>query len=389
MIGKFPIGYRYIQYRQLKSTNDFAKEVVHQPVFSKFLQNASRVIIRAEHQTDGRGRYSRSWQSSRGNLACSLVMNMKEPGGVTASAGSHSFYSGKGQGEHHSNIEIQHNREYNHSNQKHSDIMFLLPFIVPLAVIDAIAYINKNINSNNLTEDITQDMLVNMPQAGVGGLQDRGTYRDIIAKIKFPNDILLKYDGKMHKFCGFLLENIKLEDDAVSLSGGGDGGYGCQDHGRCFIIGIGANLIDAPQLDNVEFPPIALGQFGIHLTERQFLYIFCHFFEENLKLATESAIGLSAEPTTRYPTRYPTRPVASLPKENMADNIKQAKPQMVTKILQRYLHNCYKYKEHIKISLPNGVVKQGIFKGVSGDGFLELGALNGTIEKINIGEIMS
>ena len=65
-------GIRIFRYAELGSTNDQAKRLIE----AGFCDN---IAIRAERQTAGRGRGGRTWQSLKGNLACSLVASPDMP----------------------------------------------------------------------------------------------------------------------------------------------------------------------------------------------------------------------------------------------------------------------------------------------------------------------
>ena len=59
-------GFCVLKYGELKSTNEQAKLLVEAGIKDK-------IVIRADMQTNGKGRNGRHWQSPRGNLACSII----------------------------------------------------------------------------------------------------------------------------------------------------------------------------------------------------------------------------------------------------------------------------------------------------------------------------
>ncbi|MFZ5836189.1 MAG: biotin--[acetyl-CoA-carboxylase] ligase [Pseudomonadota bacterium] len=81
MSGRMPQGYALASFETLDSTMDEARrraaEGVHGPLW-----------IMAAHQTKGRGRRSRAWESGTGNLLCTLLF---EPGVAPAEAAKLSF----------------------------------------------------------------------------------------------------------------------------------------------------------------------------------------------------------------------------------------------------------------------------------------------------------
>ena len=67
-----PAGYRLHRLGSVASTNDEARRLAQQGA-------PDRTVILAERQTAGRGRYSRSWESPRGNLYASFVFRPPLP----------------------------------------------------------------------------------------------------------------------------------------------------------------------------------------------------------------------------------------------------------------------------------------------------------------------
>ena len=61
-----PAGFRLHRFGSVASTNDEARRLAQQGA-------PDRTVILAERQTAGRGRYSRQWESPRGNLYASFV----------------------------------------------------------------------------------------------------------------------------------------------------------------------------------------------------------------------------------------------------------------------------------------------------------------------------
>ncbi len=60
--------FRILHYETLQSTNDFAKELLKQGA-------SEGLVVFADYQTDGRGRFERRWQSPKGkDLLFSLVV---------------------------------------------------------------------------------------------------------------------------------------------------------------------------------------------------------------------------------------------------------------------------------------------------------------------------
>jgi BirA family biotin operon repressor/biotin-[acetyl-CoA-carboxylase] ligase len=71
----WPLGYGKIQHRELDSTNSEARRLAE-------AGEPGPLWIAAAHQTAGRGRRGRAWDSGRGNLATTLLLRPEAPAAV-------------------------------------------------------------------------------------------------------------------------------------------------------------------------------------------------------------------------------------------------------------------------------------------------------------------
>lgn len=167
--------FEILHFKKLESTNDTALE------YSRKIKNQNLVIV-AQMQTAGRGRRGRSWQSLKGNLFFTLLLEypLRQLGTlVMASA---------------------------------------------LSLLETVKYYKA----------------------------------DADVKLKWPNDVLLNNA----KVSGILLEK-------------GEGEY--------IIVGIGVNIKQSPQAEEMLYPVISLEEAGITADAEDFLQKYLYHFEQNIQ----------------------------------------------------------------------------------------------------------